>query len=643
MSLLRLTSSLFFSLVLTSCADPKPDGHVYIVNGLGLALPSPDLEMTFLPYNSRAEFFHDPIIEAYKYATLGLDEALLPLCDKANTIISQEEVLIASARNDLLKEGYVPETPDACMNMCSSRMSLEDQRKIEREALNQKIAQIDQQISLAKQKKSELQSSRSKKVGELGERLQKLKQKREKILGEMAEELSLKQVAKLSILVGKTKSRYNSRGRIAVALQNDSNFALAGERYRTRVVAEGYYQGVKIKDYSFEFPGYEYDQNKTDSLGFDKGYIIDSGDYVPIGNSIYISAEGLNMNTPSGRLLAQERGWAGGWVLPDEIRIVSFPASSFVIPDENGKRVGSNIVYSPKQVNFREQVADRGLPQDSEIAKLSKQINNQFFSEDDQIAALDNKLSQLRKDQQSARDTFNSSKVAENINVLVESESQCRAAGVAMNVIEKKAKLIANWKDDLSSCGSEVVDTGAIFSGINSLNLYLGTAIKLPEIDSKYQAKARQLIWAKLNAESQYITKTDIQGDFNIDGAVDQSNSLVFAPVISLSGERFWMQPLSSLKGNKNLNHKLLSGQNFSGYIDDIISYSCKDCSLEDYSLNIEIMGLAAPNPNQLANNLSESEKVYTDELASFEAAESKQDKSEVALTKVTPVQECEI
>ena len=134
------------------------------------------------------------------------------------------------------------------------------------------------------------------------------------------------------------------------------------------------------------------------------------------------------------------------------------------------ERVGSSIVYSPERVNFEEQVAARGLPQDSEIAKISKQINNQSFPEDDQIAALDNNISEFRADQKSAKDAFNSSQVAKNINSLIESESQCRAANTAMNEIDDYAERIAKWKDNLSSCGTEDVDTGAIFSGLNAIN-----------------------------------------------------------------------------------------------------------------------------------------------------------------------------
>jgi hypothetical protein len=645
MSITRIASLIFVGLLLTACSDPKPDGHVYTVNGLGLTLPSPDLEIAFLPYNSRAEFFYGPITEAYEYATQGLDQALLPLCDDANGIITEELASLAQARNELQQKGNVPETPDACMNMCSSRISLEDQRETERKTLNQKIAGIDQKISSAKQKKKQLQSARSKKAGALSQQLASLKKKRNQLLIKETEELIAKQTDKLSIKLGVTDLSYSMyRGeQVATALYNGTDFGITEGG---NLKAQGFYRGVKIKDYIIRVPGYRARGSATDSLGFDKKYAIAPKALVIVGESINSGVGGLNLDSPSGRLLAQENGWtpnSKGFLLPDEIRITSFSQSAFVIPDEKGKRVGGKIVYSPKKVNFKEQVAARGLPQDSEIAKISKQINNQSFPEDDQIAALDNDISELRADQKSAKDAFNSSQVAKNINSLIESESQCRAANTAMNEINAKAKRIDSWKGDLSSCGTEVVDTGTIFSGLNAINYAYGNILELPDIEEKHAVKARQLIWAKLASESQYITKTDINGDFNIDGAIDQSNSLAFAPMMSMSGAKFWMQPLSSLKGNKNLNHQLLGNEDFPGYIGNVIRYTCNNCSLEEFSLDMVDSELSAPNPNQLATNLSDSALVYADQLSNFEASEYRQDMSEESPAQAAPPQACEI
>jgi hypothetical protein len=650
MSITRIPTLIFIGLLLTACSDPKPDGHVYTVNGLGLTLPSPDLEIAFLPYNSRAEFFHGPITEAYEYATLGLGEALLPVCNEASVLIQEEEAYLTEARNELLQEGNLPKTPDACMNMCSSRVSLEDQRETQRKALNKNIAEIDQKISSAKQKKKQLQSARSKKAGALSQQLANLRKERGQLVKMKAKDLAEEQVKKLSILVGATYPQYIERGsQVAVGFKNDSDYViLSSSRYsiQVSVKASGYYKGIKIKDYTFEVPGWDYDKNKKDSLGFDKGYFLDRGAFVQIGeSSIYNSAEGLYMNSPSGRLLALERGWSpnsSGYILPDEIRITDFPMGAFGIPDETGSREGSSIVYRPKSVDFEEEVAGRGLPQDSEIAKISKQINNQSFPEDNQIAALDNDISELKADQKSARDSFNSSQVAKNINSLIESESECRAASTAMNEIDDYAERIAKWKDNLSSCGTEDVDTGAIFSGLNAINYRYGDILELPEITEKYAVKARHLIWTKLASESQYVTKTDINGDFNIDGAIDQSNSLLFAPMMSMSGESFWMQPLSSFKGKKNLNHQLLGRDDFSEYISDVISYACNNCSLEEFSSIMVESELAAPNPNRLANNLLNSEKVYAEQLANLEASEYDQNISEESPVQAPP-QACEI
>ena len=650
MSITRIPTLIFIGLLLTACSDPKPDGHVYTVNGLGLTLPSPDLEIAFLPYNSRAEFFHGPITEAFEYATLGLGEALLPVCNESSVLIQEEEAYLTEARNELLQEGNLPKTPDACMNMCSSRVSLEDQRETERKALNKNIAEIDQKISSAKQKRSELQSARSKKAGVLSQQLANLRKKRDKVISQKVKVMAAEQISELSIIVGLMGAgQYGTPGKtISIHLRNNTEFAMknVGGYSGSSFKAEGYYKGIKIADYSLYFPGYEV-ENKTDSLGFDRGFLILPGEVVPLGRgSIYNFVEGLSLNTPQGRLLAQERGWSPnsrGYVLPDEIRILSFPDSVFVIPDENGKRVGSSIHYSPEAVNFKELVVAQGLPQDSQIAKISKQINQQSFPEDDQIAALDNSISQFRADQKSAKDAFKSSQVAKNINSLIESESQCRAANSAMNEINAKAKRIDSWKDDLSSCGTEVVDTGKVFSVLNAINYAYGDVLELPDIDKKYAVKARQLIWAKLASESQYITKTDINGDFNIDGAIDQSNSLAFAPVMSISGERFWMQPLSSLKGNKNLNHQLLSNEDFPSYIKDVIRYTCNNCSLEEFSLNMVDLELSALNPNQLATNLSDSELFYAEQLAKLEASEYRQEMSEESPAQAAPTQACEI
>lgn len=649
MSITKTVTLIFIGLFLTACSEPKPDGHVYTVNGLGLTLPSPDLEIAFLPYNSRAEFFHGPITEAYEYSIQGLDQALLPVCDLANGIIEEELVSIAQASNELQQKGNVPETPDACMNMCSSRISLEDQRETERKSLKQKLAGLDKKINSAKQKKKQLQLDRSKKAEALPEQLANLKKKRDQLVKIKAKDLAEVQFKKLSIVVGKTRlERGNRNERVAVEFKNNSEYVITKPRdyiEYIKVEASGYYKGIKIKEYTFDVPGYDSRGNHKDSLGFDKGYFLGIGGTVPIEDEFYSSgAEGLNVNTPSGRLFLQEQGWTSnsrGYILPDEIRITDFPMDAFAIPDETGTREGGDIVYRPKKIDFEEVAAGRVFPQDSEIAKISKQSNKQSFPEDNQIAALNDNISRLSTEIKSAKDAFNSSIVAKRINSLIESESQCRAANTAMNELNEKAKIINSWKDALSSCGTELVDTGAIFSGLNAMkrNSAYEDIIELPNIYEKYSVKAKQLIWRKLASESKYITKTDINGGFNIDEDIDQSNSLAFAPFTSISGEKFWMQPLSSLKGNKNLNHQLLDNEDFPSYVNNVIGYTCSSCSLEEFSSSMVNLGLSAPNPNQLATNLWVSASDYAAQLeASFKANEYDQNIPEDSSVETPPL-----
>ena len=264
------------------------------------------------------------------------------------------------------------------------------------------------------------------------------------------------------------------------------------------------------------------------------------------------------------------------------------------------------------------------MPQDNQIAKISKQISNQSFPEDSQIASLDNEIAGFRAEQKSARSAFNSSDTAKNIASLDRSESLCRAASVAMNDIDERDKVINKWKTNLSSCGTEAIDSGAIFSAIDSINYDQGgSIIELPDIDQKYTVKAGQLIFKKLASEAQGLTRTDINGAFTIDGSVDQTNSMLFAPTVSISGERFWMQPLSSMGDNKNLNHSLISDQDFLDYVNDVIGYSCRDCSIQEFTMLMETDGLSAPNSNQLVKSLSQSEMLYASELVMISSDES--------------------
>ena len=480
-----------------------------------------------------------------------------------------------------------------------------------------------------------------------------LRSARTRALNTKADQLLVREIEKIRIKLGTGRLRSDSYGgtRISVELQNNTEFALRpGYDFQSNITikAAGFYKGVIIKNYSFDVPSYSSRGSRKDSLGFDKRYLVGPGETVPGGESIYSSVEGLDMGTPTGRLLAQERGWkpnSEGYVLPDEIRIVNFPETAFVIPDETGQRQGASIVYSPKPVDFKQQAAAQGLPQDSEIARISKQLSNQSYPEDKKIAALEGEISLHHADKKSATNAFNASSVAQSINALVESESLCRTARDQMNELDQWGKLLSEQQSNLASCGTENVNTGAIYRAIYSVNREYDEGIELPNIQEKYAAKAKQLIWAKLATEAQFGSRSNIDGAFNIDESIDQEQSLVFATWASSLGDLFWMQPLSTLGTNKDLNHHLARQGPIDEYFDDVVARSCSGCSLEAFSTRISNAGLAAPNPNQLAGLFSLNEMRAARQLEMLETMHSGTGLAETNEVQVAtlPEQACKI
>lgn len=618
MRYLQIILLCFLSISLISCSDSKPSGHVYTGNALGTTIPTPDLEIAFLPYPSRAAFFHEPISEAYKFATFGLDEALAPMCEEALAFVDKQTLSNNEARDNLEKQGNVPNTPDSCKNICLSRVNLEIQRDAERINLNNNIKQIEAKIDVVNQKKLELVASRNRKAGELYESLRKLNEEREKSIDRLSNELLESEIKKLKVAVVGTFQKYTfSEKRIKVVLVNNSGYALKPSNYGRKFTLAGYYQGVEIKRYTnVAFKG---EGTKKDTLGFDKNYAVATGESVFLGERFDDGFQGIPLNTPAARLLVKDNGWEikGNSIEPDQIRILDFSADFFVIPDENGVRSGAKITYSPEPVDFRKQVISRGLPQDKQIAKIEKQINAQSFPEEDsQIASLENDISAFRAEQNSEKSKFNSSKIASEIASLDKSETLCREASVAINEINDRNEFLNKLKTNLSSCRTDKINPSAIFSAINLINNEAGGSfIELPNIEQKYTAKAKQLIYKKLSSEVQALTRTSIDGAFTIDSSIDQSNSIIFAPTVTLDGARFWMQPLSLMGDSKNLNNGLMSEKDFTKYLNDVIAYGCKDCSIQEFTESMEYFELSAPNPNQLLKDLNQLEMFYTDEL----------------------------
>ena len=296
--------------LLSACSEPRPDGHVYQMNGAGMTLPAAGAEVAFLPGKSRAEFFYLPLKEAYLYATADLGAELIPACNQTKAILAELEEWNSSALLELTDSGELPAESDACFNMCAHRENLEEQRSQDREQLARTISRLNTEIASAQGKIKALQASRSEKAGELGHRLESLERARDKELSQRANELLEAQVARFKFELGgqlNTSILYAGQ-QVRVTLTNGSEYALKAAEYRNNPLAEGYYRGVKILESEIRIPRYGTASTLTDEFGFDKGYLVPPGGSVVIGDGGIQDFPGLSLSTPEGKLLARERG-----------------------------------------------------------------------------------------------------------------------------------------------------------------------------------------------------------------------------------------------------------------------------------------------------------------------------------------------
>lgn len=270
-----------------------------------------------------------------------------------------------------------------------------------------------------------------------------------------------------------------------------------------------------------------------------------------------------------------------GFILPDEIRLVDFSASLLVIPDDKGRRAGSDIVYSPKPVNFRSVAERQGLPEDVEIARLTRQMQNQSFPEDTQINEKQNVIAGLEKQKKQATNNFNNSAIANQINALGSSESACRHARHTLNSLNQDADDLDDLGNDLASCQSGNLAAATVFSAIASLNATYNTDVELPDISSRYQTKVGELIFSKLAQASETTIRTGMDGSFYLDGSIDENNTLLFAEWNSSFGEAFWLQPLASLGEKKDLSHVTAQNSSCGEYLEAVVPYAANVSSVE--------------------------------------------------------------
>ena len=611
--------------LLLACSESQPDGHVYHMNSAGMILPAAGIEIAFVPGQSRAEFFYEPLKEAYLFATANLDQELVPVCNQAKTLLTKLQRLNSDMLGELQSSGNLPVTPDGCLNMCTQRINLEEQRLEDRQQLGKTIARLNAEIVNAQEKIKTLQDSRSKKAGELGRQLAKLESLRLKELSLRAEKLLEEQTGKIKFSIDgeiRYRSLYGGE-RVRVTLINDSDYAIVATGYEDRPLLEGYYRGEKIVEQRVKLPRYGEQTSKMDEFGFDLGYLVPPGGRVIIGDDSIGDFAGLSVSSPQGRLMTREKGWTAnrkGYILPDEIRIKQFPAKLFVIPDSEGTRSGSTIFYNPKKVDFKDEVTSKGLPQDAEIARLKQKIYKQPYPEDAQISELNKQIVSLKKQKKQARVNYDNSAIATQITQLTDSERSCRTARDSLVEIDRQNKKLSIIEANLSSCGSELLEPAAVLAGVTELNSSYGAELTIPDTSNRYTAKALALVMSKLNKSIESTTLAGINGDYSILNGVDPDTHIALATWESGIQEGFWFQPLVSLGAKKDLSYSTAENGSFEDYIEKVIWYGAGVNSISELSLRLIGMGEQETSPFALKRKYESLAESTSENLLSLES-----------------------
>ena len=591
--------------LLAACSEDVPDGYVYQMNGAGMTLPAAGAEVAFLPGASRAEFFFGPLSEAYLYATADLGAELVPVCNEAQALLTDQQDKNIAAQSDLKNGGSLPTNSNACLNMCTERATLEKQRGQAKQELAATIAELGSEIAIAVDQIGKLRASRSEKAGALGQQLDDLQAARRKSLNEAANKLLQNQLSKISFSIDSTTRYSMDRGKqVRVTLINGSDYAITKSSFRD-VTFEGYYRGVLINEHAVSIPAYGERETLKDTYGFDLGYLVPPGGRVVTGDGSIDYFPGLNTNSAEGRLLMSERGWSPnskGYILPDNIRIKKFSANLFVIPDESGTRSGSTITYSPRPVNFVAEAAAKGLPEDAEIARLKSKIDGQSYPEDQQIRDLLALIDDLQEEQKTANERYTNSEIAKQISQLLTDENSCRNARDRYAKLENESQELASIETNLASCGSATVDSTAIFRAVAALNRLTGVEIQTPDISERYSIKAGELVFRKLAEHTQVTTLTSIDGGYSIPSGVDTDSHLVLVDSQFSLGDAFWLQPLSSLGDRKDLAPNTAQSGDFDDYIETIIIAGMGSSSPDQLSSRLAIWGAGARSPFSLSS-----------------------------------------
>jgi hypothetical protein len=566
--------------LVSGCSDPGPDGYVYTVRGAGNAVPVAGQEITVLPYQTEADLFYEPIQQAQLFATDGLEDALLPSCDEGNEFLSSGLAEIEAVETEINERANIPIA--GCISICTEKVDAVAELATANRSHETEIRGLNARIEALSDSKEPIAARRGQKLGALQKEFSSLNRTRNQLVNTKTGSLEQEVLDRLRISVLAGSYGYcDISGDVIYRVYNDTKYALSNG---ANIRIEGFKDGERILAGSISISG-----SKKDQYGFDKGYAI--GPSESFTSSWYGVPKLPKVNSPTMRLMIEQRGWEGvtcGFgepdaILPDRIVATGIDRGGFVIPAE-GIRKDSDITYTPIKVDFREVADKEAFPQDQRLASLTKQINNLHLPEDDQLEQIDDEINDLRDQIADKIDQHSRNPLVKNLAMLKQQESSCRSDRDSLAELAEGKNQALAIQQNLASCSSEAPDTSLIYASINQINSLFSTEIFLPDIDEKYVAQATVAVLERLVDADNVKTSTGIDGGFSL----STENSLLYANTNNSFSEGFWLVSGKELDGRyKNLDHNTMKIGNVVDYVESIIQYGCRSCSLEEFKRSL--------------------------------------------------------
>jgi hypothetical protein len=612
----------------SGCSDPGPDGYVYTVRGAGNAVPVAGQEITVLPYQTEADLFYEPIQQAQLFATDRLEEALVPSCDEGNEFLSSGLAEIETVETEINERANIPIA--GCTSICTEKIDAATELATANNSHETGIRGFNARIEELSDSKKPLAARRKQKLGSLQKEYSSLNATRNQIVNTRAGSLERGVLDQLRISVVIRDYGYcDIIGSSSYRVSNDTKFALPA---RASIQIEGFKDGEKILAGSIAISG-----EKRDQYGFGKGYAV--GPSETFTDGAYGQPELPKVNSPTMRLMIEQKGWAGvkcGYngpdaILPDRIVVTGISRGAFVIPAE-GIRKGSDITYTPIKVDFREVADTEAFPQDQRLASLTKQISNLHLPEDDQLEQIDDEIDDLRDQIADKIDQHSRNPLVKNLAMLKEQESNCRSDRDSLAEVTVVKNEVLAIQQNLASCSSEAPDTSLIYASISQINASFNSEIFLPNIDEKYVAHATVAVLERIVDANNVKSSTGIDGGFSL----SVENSLLYANTKNSFSEGFWLVAGNELNGRyKNLDQNTMKTGNVVDYIDSIIQYGCRSCSLEEFKES-----LSESASNELEDTLTYARSRLQEMTSEFNGNEnSKLQEIETTVARIESVQ----